>query len=222
MTIRTGKSGRYRYYVCASCAQKGKTACKGRSVPMDRLDEAVMERISDQLLTPERVGALLRGLMDRQTRKDDDLTSRLSALRAKLSDAEARLGRMYQAIENGIANPTDPTLKDRVAAIKTERDIAQAAFDRAVAEMRPEARISEDKIAAFVEVMRQNVLTGDTSFRRAYLRAVIPSSTKSGGIWVDLQCLIESDQWVRSKNVWGCVVTRDSASGCCIAGSASI
>jgi site-specific DNA recombinase len=60
-----------------------------------------------------------------------------------------------------------------VAAIKTERDIAQAAFDRAVAEMRPEARISEDKIAAFVEVMRQNVLTGDTSFRRAYLRAVI-------------------------------------------------
>ncbi|MBA4174476.1 MAG: recombinase family protein, partial [Hyphomicrobium sp.] len=72
MTIRTGKSGRYRYYVCATCAQKGKTACKGRSVPMDRLDEAVMERISDQLLTPERVGALLRGLMDRQTRKDED------------------------------------------------------------------------------------------------------------------------------------------------------
>ncbi|MBA4174759.1 MAG: recombinase family protein, partial [Hyphomicrobium sp.] len=99
--------------------------------------------------------------------------SRLSALRAKLADAENRLNRLYQAIENGIADPADPTLKDRVAAIKTERDIAQTAFDRAVAEMRPDARVTEEKIAAFVAVMRQNVLTGDTSFRRSYLRAVI-------------------------------------------------
>ena len=39
--------------------------------------------------------------------------------------------------------------------------------------MTPEARITGDKIAAFVETMRQNVLSGDTAFRRAYLRAVI-------------------------------------------------
>ena len=29
MTLRTGKSGRYRYYTCAGCAQKGKTICPG-------------------------------------------------------------------------------------------------------------------------------------------------------------------------------------------------
>lgn len=173
MTLRTGKSGRYRYYVCAACAQKGKTACKGRSVPMDQLDAAVMESMADQLLTPERIGALLRGLMDRQTRRDADYANRLTALRAKLSEAEGRLGRLYQAIENGIADASDPTLKDRVATVKTERDIAQVAFDRAVAEMQPDAKITEDKIAAFVAVMRANVLTGDVPFRRAYLRAVI-------------------------------------------------
>jgi site-specific DNA recombinase len=39
--------------------------------------------------------------------------------------------------------------------------------------MRPEVRISEEKIAAFVSVMRQNMLEGNTGFRRAYLRAVI-------------------------------------------------
>ncbi len=173
MTIRTGKSGRYRYYVCAATAQKGKDACPGRSLPMERLDEAVTERIGAQLLTPERVGELLRGLMNRQTKRDADLASRLTALRGKLTDAEGRLGRLYQAIENGIADANDPTLKDRVAAIKTERDIAQATFDRAVAEMRPEARITEDKIASFVATMRDNVLSGDTAFRRAWLRSVI-------------------------------------------------
>lgn len=173
MTIRTGKSGRYRYYVCAAAAQKGKTACGGRSVPMDRLDNAVMDRVSDELLMPDRVADMLRGLMDRQTKRDEDYGNRLTALRGKLSEAEGRLTRLYQAIENGIADPNDPTLKDRIAAVKTERDIAQAAFDRAVAEMRPEARITEEKIAAFVGTMRDNVLSGDTPFRRAWLRAVI-------------------------------------------------
>lgn len=173
MTLRTGKSGRYRYYVCASAAQKGTTACPGRSVPMDKLGDAVTVRIADQLLTHERVAALLRGLMKRQTKRDSDYTSRLTALRAKLSDAEARLGRLYQAIETGIADAHDPTLKDRVSAVRTERDIAKAAFDRAIAEMRPEAKITEEKIASFVATMRSNVLSGDTTFRRAYLRAVI-------------------------------------------------
>ena len=105
--------------------------------------------------------------------KDADYANRLAALRAKLSDAETRLGRLYQAIESGIADANDPTLKDRVGTVKAERDIALAAFDRTVAEMRPEARLTEGKIAAFVEVMRANVLGGDVSFRRAWLRAMI-------------------------------------------------
>jgi hypothetical protein len=125
------------------------------------------------LLTTERVAALLRGLMDRQTRKDADYASRLAALRTKHSEAEGRLGRLYQAIENGVADPADPMLKDRVAAVRTERDIARAALDRAVAEMRLEARITEERVAAFVAVMRENILAGDTSSRRSYLRAVI-------------------------------------------------
>ena len=173
MTLRTGKSGRYRYYTCATCAQKGKTACKGRSIPMEKLDRLVTERLADQLLTPERVGNLLAGLVERQASKEEDHAARLSALRAKVTDAESRLGRLYAAIESGVADINDQTLKDRVAALKTERDIAQVAFDRAAAEINPRARITDDKIAAFVDVMRSNVLTGDTPFRRAYIRSVI-------------------------------------------------
>jgi len=173
MTLRTGKSGRYRYYTCATCAQKGRAACKGRSIPMEKLDRLVTERLADQLLTPERVGKLLVGLLERQSARDEDHAVRLTALRAKLADAEARLGRLYAAIESGIADPSDATLKERVAAVKTERDIAQVAFDRALAEMRPSARITEEKIAAFVEAMRAKVLTGDTPFRRAYIRSMV-------------------------------------------------
>jgi site-specific DNA recombinase len=121
MTLRTGKTGRYRYYTCSTCARQGKSACKGRSIPMEKLDRLVTER----LLTPERVGNLLAGLMDRQSARDKDHSARLSALKAKLTDAENRLGCLYAAIESGVADPTDQTLKGRVACVKTERDITQ-------------------------------------------------------------------------------------------------
>ena len=46
-------------------------------------------------------------------------------------------------------------------------------WDRAFAELRPETRIAEEKIAAFANLMRENVKSGPIPFRRAYLRAVI-------------------------------------------------
>jgi site-specific DNA recombinase len=48
MTLRTGKSGRYRYYACAGCAQKGKTICPGRSISMPVLDAMVLEHLGDR------------------------------------------------------------------------------------------------------------------------------------------------------------------------------
>ena len=39
--------------------------------------------------------------------------------------------------------------------------------------MNPEARITEEKVAAFVALMREKALTGDNAFRRTWLPAVI-------------------------------------------------
>lgn len=173
MTIRTGKSGRYRYYTCGNAARMGKTACKGRSVPMAALDTLVTERVASQLLTMERVTTILSGLARRQAERHDDHRHRVDALRHKHHDADVRLGRLYQAIESGIADPTDETLKERIATVKAERESAKAALDRALSELNPENRVTDEKVASFVEVMRNNVINGEVAFRRAYLRSVI-------------------------------------------------
>ncbi|MCV0387187.1 MAG: recombinase family protein [Nitrobacter sp.] len=173
MTLRTGKSGRYRYYTCATCAQQGKSACPGRSIPMDKLDQIVTDQLNASLFTPERVRAILGGLMARQASRSEDHAQRLTALQKKVSDCESRLSRLYEAIENGIADGSDPTLKDRLTSLKAERDQAKAAKDRAFAELQPETRITEEKISAFASLMRENVANGAIPFRRAYLRSVI-------------------------------------------------
>lgn len=173
MTLRTGKSGKYRYYTCATCAQRGKSAYPGRSIPVDKLDTLVTDRLNECLFTTDRVRALLTGLLARQIARSDDHNQRVAALQNKLSECESRLSRLYEAIENGVADCTDPTLKDRLANLKNERDRAKAARDRAMQELQPETRITEEKINAFAGLMRANVANGPIPFRRAYIRAVI-------------------------------------------------
>ena len=132
------------------------------------------ERVLSQLITHERVTSIMSGLARRQAEREDDHRSRVDALRHKHHDADVvRLSRLYQAIENGIADPTDQTLKDRIATVKAERDSAKAALDRALSELNPENRVTEEKVAAFVGVMRNNIINGEATFRRAYLRSVI-------------------------------------------------
>jgi arylformamidase len=129
--------------------------------------------VASQLLTTERVTSILSGLARRQAERHDDHRHRVDALRHKHHDADVRLNRLYQAIESGIADPTDETLKDRIATVKAERESAKVALGRALSELNPENRVTEDKVASFVEVMKKNVIYGEVAFRRAYLRSVI-------------------------------------------------
>ena len=55
MTLRTGKGGRYRHYTCSTKARQGETGCKGRTVPMDKLDRVVADHIEHRLLQPKRL-----------------------------------------------------------------------------------------------------------------------------------------------------------------------
>src|SRR5439155_6190991 len=52
-------------------------------------------------------------------------------LRKRASEAEAKLKRLYDAIENGIIDVSDPTLMERVTELKAIRDQARADAERA-------------------------------------------------------------------------------------------
>ena len=96
MTLRTGKSGRYRYYTCCTKARQGETGCKGRTVPMEKLDSAVAEHIEQRLLQPKRLEQILLRVLDRREERakvrgplvvDDDLKGTIVATRKALAEA---------------------------------------------------------------------------------------------------------------------------------------
>jgi site-specific DNA recombinase len=122
MMLRTGKYGRYRYYTCATQARLGKTACKGRSIRMDLLDSLVTEHLAARLLTKERLGVILQALLAQYAANQNNDVARLETLRMAVREAEQKVQRLYAAIENGVADISDPTLRERFNALKAQRD----------------------------------------------------------------------------------------------------
>lgn len=70
LKTRTSKTGKvHKYYACSTCARHGKTACKGGSIPMHKLDDLVTSHLIDRLLTPERLEALLASVAARSAER---------------------------------------------------------------------------------------------------------------------------------------------------------
>ena len=74
--------------------------------------------------------------------------------------------------EEGVVE-IDAHIKDRIDALKTERELTQAALDRIAGHARSQAQITPDRIAAFSCLMSEKLAAGDTQARKAYLQSVI-------------------------------------------------
>ncbi|HAP46015.1 MAG TPA: recombinase family protein [Afipia sp.] len=174
MTLRTGTSSTgkvHKYYTCSTCARQGKTGCKGRSVPMDKLDSLVVENLAEQLFQPERLNVILGKLADRRSEQAAEVDQRVSALRSELTTAEDKLKRLYTMVENGVAE-LDDILKDRIAALKANRDRAKDALDRI--KVRPKVHAFDAQaIERFGRLMRENITSGPIPFRKAYIKSVV-------------------------------------------------
>jgi site-specific DNA recombinase len=175
MMLRTGtsKNGRiYRYYTCASCATKGKTVCKGRSIPMDKLDNLVTQHLNERLFAPERLAEMLHSLSVRRAEKAESLNTRVMALQQEVTNAEEKLKRLYRLVEDGLTD-LDEVLKDRLNTLKADRDWAQAALERAKEHLAPQIQIDPALIERFGRMMQQHFATGSVPFRKAYLQSLI-------------------------------------------------
>jgi site-specific DNA recombinase len=173
MTLRTGKSGRYKYYTCCTKARQGETACKGRTVPMEKLDSLVAEHIEQRLLQPKRLEQILSRVLERREERAERRTAHIAELRKRAAEAEAKLKRLYDAIENGIADVSDPMLKERVAELKGVRDQARADAERTESALdRAGPSITPHALKTFASQARRRMRTESGGYRRDHLRAL--------------------------------------------------
>jgi len=173
MTLRTGKNGAYRYYTCASRARSGPTGCGGIPVRMDAVDEAVIDHLENRLLEPRRLAEMMTNIIDRRSVWVEQRHKHVADLRKRATEAEARLHRLYEAIEAGLASPSDPQLKVRIGDLVSQRDTAIEDADRAERAIeRLGPLLTPDLLTKFAKATRKMLRAEDGAYRRDLLRAV--------------------------------------------------
>ncbi len=176
MTLRTGTSsvGReHRYYTCSTKARQGVKGCPGITVPMDRLNDAVIDHLESRLLDPKRLTLLMDQLIERRDEWVDQRRLHVADLERRATEAEAKLKRLYEAIENGVVDMSDPSLKDRIAELQAVRDQARGDADRAVSHIEkigPE--ITAESLRTFAVTAKKKLRNDDGTFARDHIRAV--------------------------------------------------
>jgi len=135
---------------------------------MDTLDTLIGSYLEERLLAPDRLSELLAGLLKRRAEHVARQKTRIADLKKQAADAEAKLTRLYEAIENGLAALDDANLKGRIAELRRIRDAARADAERAEA-----SDITPDILSRFAEAARKRIKTDDGSFRRHHLQALV-------------------------------------------------
>lgn len=98
---------------------------------MDKLDRAVVDHLEWRLLDPARLATMMDQLLERREEWNERRRGHIAELRKRAAETEAKLKRLYEAIENGVVDMADPSLKDRIAELTAVRDQAQADAERA-------------------------------------------------------------------------------------------
>jgi len=173
MTLRTGKSGRYRYYTCSTCARLGKTACKGRTLPMTLLDGLVVDHLAHRLFTPERLSEVLVEHFARSRGAAEALARQAKEAGRALTATEEAIRRLLEMVERGIA-PLDDILAHRLGELRQRRDELTRLQAATAHQRRAPARpLAPAQLAAFCAAMREKLLSADLSTRQRYLRLFV-------------------------------------------------
>ncbi len=173
MTLRTGKSGRYRYYACSIRARQGATGCKGRAIPMDKLDRMVVNHIEERLLDPERIEDVLASLLDRRQEGVERRSQHIAELNQRAAEADMRLKRLHDAIESSSLDPSESALGERIAGLTALRDQAHADATRIEAMLASSTlqRLTGAAVRELADEARRRLRLGRGGYRREHVLA---------------------------------------------------
>lgn len=117
--------------------------------------------------------SILTALKTRRDNRQASADRRIVDLARQAADAGERLSRLYGAIESGTVDGTDPTLKERVASLKSVRDRAREALAYARTTSTLPVEINPIAVNKYTAMMRERLVAGDVTARKAFLNAIV-------------------------------------------------
>ena len=174
LTIRTGKSGRYRYYACSRRATRGETACPGRSIRMEKLDGIVLDALEQRVLSPERLPKLLEAFLEQSDASDGKRRDELASMRTEKTNSVGALNRLYELVEQGLASPTNRDFAERLTHHRTRIASLTADIEGVERQLKSGRRsITPETVGRFGTLLRDGLRGDNPALRQAYVRLLI-------------------------------------------------
>ncbi len=172
MTLATGKSGKYRYYKCGHKISISPDVCDTPNLPVARMDRLILEQLTEKVLTPERVTAMIKDWLKyrEKTRASED--ARLQELNRALMAADDGLNNLYGAIEKGII-ALDSSLQTRVNQLKDRREKVLAEMALVNRDKPSFRKVSSKQVAYATERMRQMLLDPEQGYGKQLLHLLV-------------------------------------------------
>ena len=164
------KGGRFAYYICGTLLRDGAGSCTARYLNATRMEDFIVERIRERILTEETIVELVSLVAEEIDALAGEAHGRLQAINAELGDVEMRLENLYQALETKQL-PMD-VLSPRILALKGRQDQLTAAREEAEGQLeqrRMDLPTSEE-VGGYVADFREFLGSGTFPERKALLR----------------------------------------------------
>jgi site-specific DNA recombinase len=174
MTGHSFSNGRYQKYACSAKMRSGSTVCTAPDLDMQPLEDAVLERLSEFILTPEHVADLVR--LSNEGLQEKDSTDQVKALESELKTERRRLERLIDLVADGDGEM--PELKARIRATRQYITELEQGSSQLVLKAADEPKsVSESYVQAYVSELRYLLDLAEPEQRKSMLRSFVKRIT---------------------------------------------
>ena len=169
-TAQGAKSGQFAYYICGTLFREGAGTCSARYLNAPRVEDFVVEKIRERILTEETIVELVTLVAEEIDAMAGELSGRLEVVEAELGDVRKRLERLYDALET--SELTLEALSPRIFSLRHREEQLEAAREDAEAQLegrRVELPTTEE-IREYVADFREFLKEGTIPERKALIR----------------------------------------------------
>ena len=178
LTVRSGKSGSYRYYCCSVRANEGADSCDLPSTRKEELESAVIGALEERLFAPSRLLVLLSHLLDRSEEANKRRRKELALARSELTNVSKAITNLMIMVEREVSLLKQPEFTERMAHNKARKSVLEADVRGLEAQLaKSKVRITKEMIEKFGERMRSALRDGNHQFRSAYVRLFVDQVT---------------------------------------------
>jgi len=170
------KSGKFAYYVCGTLVRKGAQSCPSRYLNARKLEELVIEKIREHVLTPANLIRLAKMVTEELNRNVATYETEIRTIDSAIVDGAARLVRLYDALETGkisidLLAPRIRELKERQDKLQGRKDELHMLLTGEKAGVATQQEVAECA-ADFKKLLQEGSLVEKKAFVRSFVNEV--------------------------------------------------